>query len=159
MASQNVKMGLISFGVVFGIGVVIISIVLIASSPSSGGRKGAFQPPSASSASSGDLAEIQNHKWWTRPLKESEVRAMIDKIVSANRDSFFWAKQNGQILLQPPGHQNGLPEVVLTPEAMEDGKRLYIHIQGYQRYTESDAISALVAALNRVEFRDGAGRK
>lgn len=161
MASQNMRIGLISFGIVFGVGIVIGSIVLIASSSKGSGRNPASNlfPGNTSVSSNNDLEQIQNHKWWSRPLKESEAQMMIDKMVSANRDSFFWARHDGKMVLQPPGSQHGQPDFILAPEEMKNAKRLYIHIVGQQRYTEAEAISALLAKLNNVEFRDGPGRK
>lgn len=158
MATQNMKMGLIAFGIVFGAGLVVGTVLLVASPGSKG--KGKSDPTTAEQAIvAGDYSHLQNHRWWSRPLTEKEIGAILQKISATNQGGFLWARQDGTTVHESAKDQPWYDEqVYVYPPSMKGKKHLHCKITGDRRLTIEEAAKLLGKELDRAEFAQGAGR-
>ncbi len=111
-------------------------------------------------SSAEDFTAVRTHKWWTKPLSLSQTNTLVKTIRESNRDAAFYIGRDGTFEAKP---MEGGDAVLLRDDeyvSMVADGNLWVNCRTSfrERPTDAEVLDALLSKLNRMEYRDGAGR-
>lgn len=105
--------------------------------------------------------KIAASRWWSISLTEGDIDGIVEVIAETNSGNILWIDDATHCRSVPAYEYGKLKEWqynLAVPINDLKARRLFIRVDGDRRMTAEEAASRLLAALEKSEATDGAGR-
>lgn len=156
---SETKMGLLAFGVVFGL-VAIMGLVAAIALPrgtdkgnqATGGDK-ELTAPISNGSKDDPVAYICGHRWWSKPPSKKQLDDLVDQIIALNQQGEAVIDGDAKFILY-----GAYIQWLLKQKEPQHKRKFTIKAYWTKRPNREQVLGEIKAKLDQLEYQEGPGR-